>query len=181
MVLIPSNEDFSQGAASGIIDANFLEGLYECVIDETFIDLARPVTLHLRPIREQDVTTQSQMSAAQYNPFFGGVGAPRANTRDTGVRVTPRDTIYQAHIRVGPMKGIPDLMGIGDLKANEAMITLTIGAVEHLEETLSITIEGRRYEIDESRPIGFSERKYIMVKLSEINEKNSPDEAQGTV
>ncbi|WP_337905344.1 hypothetical protein, partial [Mesomycoplasma ovipneumoniae] len=63
-----------------------------------------------------------------------------------------------------------DYLGIGDLKANEAVVTLDIGALEHLGETLSISIEGRRYSITETRPIGFSSRRFILVKMSEIQE-----------
>ena len=57
------------------------------------------------------------------------------------------------------------------------MITLVIESLPHLKETLSISIEGRRYHITETRPIGFSTRRYIMVKLKEIQEleDNSPD------
>jgi hypothetical protein len=63
-----------------------------------------------------------------------------------------------------------DTLGIGELKENEIVVTLDIAAIPHLDETLSFSVEGRRYSISETRPIGFSKRQYILVFGDEINE-----------
>jgi hypothetical protein len=172
MVLLPNNENFT--ASSGIIDSTFLESVYHSIIDETFLDLGRTVVLHLNPEIQQDVVTQSQPAPQQYNPFFGRTPVPFTNTRHTGTRITERDVEYEAHIRVGPVKADEDTQGIGDLLDNEAMITLVIEALPHLQQTISVSIEGRRYRIDETRPIGFSQRRYVMCKLTEIQELEPP-------
>lgn len=170
MIQLTSNEDFT--ASSGIINMPALEAVYHSVMDEAFVDLGRTITLHLNPVIEQDTTTQGLAPPQQYNPFFGGVPVPKSNTKGKGVKVTPRDVNYTAQIKVGPLKEGKDMTGMGDLKANEAMITLVIEALPHLQDTLSISVEGRRYSIIETRPIGFTKRRYIMVKLEEINEKD---------
>lgn len=172
MVTLAPNEDFTQ--ASGIINMPFLENVYHTIIDETFLDLGRPVTLHLEPIQQQDNVTQSQPQPGQVNPFFGGrVPVPHTNTRNSGTKVKHRDVPYTAHIVIGPIKEGEDKLGIGDLKANQAAVTLDIGAIPHLAETISISIEGRRYSINETRSIGFSTRRYIIVILDEINEADA--------
>jgi len=178
MVLENSLQDFSAG--SGLIDMPFLESLYHSVIDETFMDIGRNITLHLPPIVEQDAPTQGQPQSAQYNSYFGRTPAPRTNTRGTGTKITPRDVIYKAQIKVGPMKEGDDTTGMGDLKANQAMITIAIEGLGHVKDAISISIEGRRYTVDETRPIGFSQRRYVMCLLTEINEADTaPGESDG--
>jgi hypothetical protein len=172
MVILPNGQDLT--AASGLINIGFLENVYHSIIDETFVDLGRRVVFHLQPSQEQDVVTQSKPQAQQYNPFFGRVGVPNTNTRNPGTKITPRDVIYDAHIRIGPMKEGTDTTGMGDLKANEAMITVVIEAMQYIDQIISISIEGRRYSVMETRPIGFSSRRYIMMKLEEINEREAP-------
>ncbi len=180
MILLPTKEDFSQ--ASGLFDGKYFESIYEAFVDTSFVQFARIITLHLRPSIQEDINTQNQAQAQQYNPFFGRVPVPNTNTRGTGAKVTPRDINYKAHVKIGPMKIGPaslgreaeeDLLGIGDLKSNEAMITLGIESLTDLQNTLSISIEGRRYSISERRQIGFSRRKYIMVWLKEIQERDN--------
>jgi len=172
MVLISNNEDLT--ASSGIINMPFLENIYHSVMDETLMDLGRTVTLHLKPEVEQDVTTQSLPAPQQYNPFFGRTPVPQANTRNAGVKITPRDVQYKAHIVVGPLKVSEDTEGIGDLADNEARITLVVEALPHLEETISIDIEGRKYSLEETRPHGFSVRRYVICFLKEIQETGPP-------
>lgn len=172
MVLLPNNQNLT--ASSGLINISFLEQIYHSVIDETFMDLGRTVVLHLKPEIQQDTVTQSQPAPQQYNPFFGRTPVPKINTRNPGVKITPRDVEYSAHIKIGPLHEGDDSMGIGNLLANEASITLVIEALPHIQETLSVSIEGRRYSIDETRPIGFSTRRYIICKLTEIQETEPP-------
>ncbi len=171
MILIPSNQDFS--AASGIINAGFLENIYHSFIDDSFLSFGRNITLHLKPMIEEDVGTQTQIQSAQFNPFFGRAGVPKTNTRNTGTKVTHRDIQYKAHIKIGPLKEGDDSTGIGNLNANECAVTLPIESLEYVKEALSVSIEGRRYSLVETRPIGFSQRKYIIVKLVEIQESDS--------
>jgi hypothetical protein len=168
MVLVPNNQDLSQ--ASGVIDVAAFEQIYHSCMDDALASLGRTVTFHLEPSVEQDVSTQGQPQAGQFNPFFGGVATPNTNTRGRGTKITTREVEYLAHIRVGPM-GADDTDGIGDLKDNEVMITVVVEALPHVKEALSMSIEGRRYNIKETRPIGFSVRRYLMVKGEEIEEQ----------
>jgi hypothetical protein len=179
MVLLTSNQDLSQ--ASGIIDFGFFESMYECMMDEAMLGLGRIVTFHLEPEIRQDVTTQSQPAPQQYNPFFNRTPVPSTNTRNTGARVEPRDVEYSAHIRLGPLSADEDNTGMGELTDTQAIITVVIEALEHVEKALSVSVEGRRYSIDRNRPIGFSKRKYLMLKLEQIQEREpkTPDNTIG--
>lgn len=173
MIFVNNNQNLS--AASGIINMPFLEGLYHSFMSEALLDLGRQVVFHLRPLIEQDNTnTQNLPQAQQYNPYFGRVVAPNSNTRNSGTKNTPRDVAYSAHIKVGPTRSGDDTTGMGDLKANECTVTVVIEALEHVLEALSVSIEGRRYSIVETRPIGFTRRRYLMVKLQEIQEMENP-------
>jgi len=172
MVNLTPNQDFS--TASGIINVGFMESVYHSFMSEAFVDLGRPVTFHLPPIKEQDVQTQSQPAPQQFNPFFSRVPVPNTNTRGTGVKVTPRDVTYKAQIVVGPLKNDLRLTGMGWLDNNEAMITVVVEALEHVLAALAVSIEGRRYTVVETRPIGFSVRRYLMVKLREVQESQPP-------
>lgn len=172
MVNVTPNQDFS--TASGIINVGFLENVYHSFMSEAFVDLGRPVTFHLPPIKEQDVQTQSQPAAQQYNPFFSRVPVPATNTRNTGVKVTPRDVTYKGQIVVGPLSNDKRLNGMGWLNENEAMVTVVIEALEHVTAAIAVSIEGRRYTVVETRPIGFSVRRYLMVKLRAIQETENP-------
>ena len=184
MVLITSNQDLT--AASGLINIGFMEAIYHSFMDEAMVDLGRDVTFHLPPIVEQDTPTQTQAAPQQYNPFFQRVPVPAANTRNSGTKVTPRDVVYKAHIVVGPLSPArfakdARLTGMGWLNENEAMLTLVIESLEHVLRALSLSIEGRRYTVVETKPIGFSTRKYLMVKVRAIQEieNPSPDKAVG--
>lgn len=177
MVIIPNNQDLT--ASSGLIDIGSLEHIYHSFMSEALVDLGRDVTFHLPPISEQDVATQSQPAPQQYNPFFGRAPIPSANTRNTGFKVTPRDVIYKAQIVIGPLMSPRfaneyRLTGMGYLNENEAMITVVIEALEHALKAIAISIEGRRYQIVETRPVGFSVRKYLMIKLRHIQETENP-------
>jgi hypothetical protein len=175
MIFITNNEDLTAG--SGIINMPFLENVYHSFMDEALADLGGqrvPVVFHLAPMIEQDPITQSQKAPQQYNPYFGRTPVPLTNTRNPGTKITQRDVSYTAHIVIGPLKPANDLMGIGYLKDNEAMITVVIEALQHVKEALSVSIEGRRYSVETTRPIGFSVRRYLMVKLTEIQEAEPP-------
>lgn len=175
MVLIPNLE--SLVASSGLINMPYLESIYRSFMDEALQTLGGsrgPVTFHLPPQIQQDASTQAQRAPQQYNPFFQRTTVPNVNTRNSGTKVTHRDVQYTAHILVGPMVEGDDSNGIGDLKENEAAITVVIEALQHVQEALSVSIEGRRYSVVETRPIGFSVRRYLIVKLEEIQESEPP-------
>ena len=179
MTLLPNNENFA--ASSGLIDVPFMENLYHSIIDEMFIDLGRTVVFHLEPEIQQDTTTQQQAAPQQYNPFFRRTAVPNHTTRSPGVRISTREVQYEAQIKVGPMIAGNDDTGMGDIAENEAVITVVIEALQHVREALSVSIEGRRYSVEETRPIGFSKRLYLMVKLAEIQESEArtPDDTIG--
>jgi hypothetical protein len=54
------------------------------------------------------------------------------------------------------------------------MITVVAEAIDHVNEARSVSIEGRRYAVENTRPIGFSKRRYLMVLLEEIQETEAP-------
>lgn len=176
MIFISNNQDLS--AASGILNIPFLEAIYHSVMDDALAGLGGQrgqVIFHLNPVVQQDTTTQSRPAPQQYNPFFGRAPVPNQPTRNPGVKLTQRDVSYTAHIVVGPrIPGTNDLHGIGHLNNNEAMITVVIEALQHVQDALSVSIEGRRYSVMNTRPIGFSQRRYLMVKLAEIQETEQP-------
>lgn len=176
MILINNFEDLTAG--SGIINMPFLENIYHSVMDEALQDLGGlrgPVIFHLQPLVQQDNVTQAQHAPQQYNPFFGRVPVPVTNTRNTGTKITTRDVEYTAHIVFGPTLNLPnDKLGIGFLKQNEAMITVVIEALSHVRQALSVSIEGRRFAIADTRPIGFTVRRYLMIKLREVQEDENP-------
>lgn len=175
MVLIPNIQDLTAG--SGIINMPFLEAIYHSFMDEALSDLGGSrgqAVFHLDPSIEQDVATQGSKAPQQYNPFFRGVGVPQKNTRTPGTKITHRDVEYTAHIRVGPMKQGEDVKGMGDLLDDEIQLTLVIEALNHVKAAQSFSVEGRRYSVEDTRPIGFSQRRYLMVKGKEIQEQEPP-------
>ena len=175
MVIINNAEDLT--SSSGIINMPFLDSIYHSFMSEALQDLGGqrgPVTFHLPPTVQQDTPTQAQVGPQQYNPFFQRVPVPSANTRNTGIKVTPRDVIYTAHIRVGPLDTEQDVTGAGRLKLGEARITVVAEALQHAKQALSVSIEGRRYTVIAIRPIGFTQRRYLMIVLAEIQESEQP-------
>lgn len=163
------SEDFSE--AGGFLDVAGFEAIYESFIDESFVKLSRVITLHMPPILTENIATQTGPASQQYNPFFGRSARP-GPTRNTGAEVTYHDIQYHVHIKIGPFDG-DDTKGIGRLEANEISATFVIEALTDIKRALSFSIEGRRYSIMTTRPIGFSTRKYVMCKLREINEKDT--------
>jgi hypothetical protein len=174
MINVNAIQDLTAG--SGLLHVGYLADIYHSFMDESLQDFGRDVILHLEPQVQSDTITNSQPQPSQYNPFFGRTGIPSPTTKNTGVRITPRDVTYKAHIRIGPKTG-PDDTGMGNLKENEAMITVVAEALSHIKSARSISIEGRRYGlVGDPRPIGFLDRKYIMVKLGEIQESDIKDD-----
>lgn len=150
-------------------------------MSEAMVDLGRTVTFHLQPTKQQDVVTQSKPAPQQYNPFFQRVPVPATNTRNTGTKNTPRDVQYKAQIVFGPIDKDLQLTGMGKLEEDEAMITVVIEALEHVNEAIAVSIEGRRFTVMGTKPTGFSVRRYLLVKLKTIQEQEppSPDKTVG--
>jgi len=176
MVLLPNNQDLT--ASSGLLNIPFLENIYHSFMDDALDGLGGNrglVVFHLPAQIQQDAITQGKPASQQYNPFFSRVPTPSTNTRNSGTKNIIRDVQYNAHIVVGPrIPSADDTDGIGRLNNNEAMITVVIEALAHVQEALTCSIEGRRYIVDNTRPIGFSQRRYLMVKLIEVQEKEKP-------
>lgn len=173
MINITPIQDLTAG--SGLINIGYLADIYHSFIDESLQDMGRQIIIHLEPQIQSDTTTNSQPQPSQYNPFFGRAAIPSPSTKNSGVKITPRDVIYNAHVRIGPKTG-PDNTGIGNLKENEAAITVVAEALQHIKAARSISIEGRRYAVIETRPIGLIDRKYVIVKLGEIQESDIKDD-----
>jgi hypothetical protein len=169
MITIPPNPHLS--ASSGLINIAALDALYAAFMDEALEDLGREVIVHLEGQIQADSATNARPQVQQYNPFFQRTVSPSPSTKGPGVKFIPRDTTYKAHIKVGPKTG-PDNKGIGDLKENEAMLTVVIEALPHFQSARSMSIEGRRYAVIETRPIGFTTRRYVMLKIGEIQESD---------
>ena len=173
MVLLPNNQNLL--AASGLVNMPFLEAIYHSMMDEMMGDMGRIVTFHLPPLVQQDNVTQGKAAPQQYNPFFNRVPVPNTNTRNPGTKITHRDVQYNAQIVFGPLAAPKDdKTGMGDLATDEARITVVIEALPHVQEAYGVSIEGRRFRIDQTRPIGLSTRRYLMVKLKEVQELEPP-------
>lgn len=142
-------------------------------MDEALAGIGRDITVHLPPEIISDSATNAQPQVSQYNPFFKRAINPSPTTRNAGVKYINRDVIYKAHIRIGP-KEANELGGMGKLHDNEAEITVVESALFHIKKALSISIEGRRYKVapNPPRPVGFLSRKYLLVKLCEIQESD---------
>lgn len=173
MINIPNNQNLTAG--SGLVNMPHLDSIYHSFMDEALDDLGREVIVHLEPQIQSDSVTNALPQVQQYNPFFQRTVSPSPSTKGPGVKITTRDTTYKAHIKIGPKSG-PDVAGIGNLKENEAAITVVIEALSHIKSARSLSIEGRRYAVIETRPIGFIDRKYVIVKLGEIQESDIKDD-----
>lgn len=173
MITIIPNQNLT--ASSGLINMGHLASIYHSMMDEALTDLGRPIIFHLQPAIASDSATNSENQSRQYNPFFGRSPIPSPTTKNAGVRITNRDVTYTGHIVVGPKSG-PDTQGIGSLKENQCSITVVIGALQHLKEARSFSIEGRRYSLVETRPIGFVDRKYVIAILQEIQESDTQED-----
>jgi len=169
MIIITPNPHISM--SSGLINIAALDALYASFMDEALEDLGREVIVHLEGQKQSDTITNSQPQALQYNPFFGRTISPSPSTKGPGVKFISRDTTYKAHIKIGPKTG-PDNKGVGNLKENEAMLTVYIEAMPHFQTARSMSIEGRRYALIETRPIGFTQRRYAILKIGEIQESD---------
>lgn len=155
---------------------NEFEECYNSIFDSSFAALGRNIVLHLTPEKTNDTDgIQASTPALHYSPFSGR--APRrapsniSTVRQTGVRLVHRDVTYSAHIKHGP-KDADDNGGVS-LERNEVMTTTVIESQPHVDEALTATIDGKRYQKEWSRPIGFRDLRYVITKWSEVNEKQN--------
>ncbi len=176
MVLLTPNEDLS--AASGLLNIPHMEDIYHSFMDEALVTLGGdrgPAILHLPPILQQDNSTQSLPQPQQYNPFLKRAPLPSPGVKHTGAKVEHRDVEYTVLDRIDDKDG-DDTRGIGRLKANEIELTFVIEALDHVNECLSLSFEGRRYRVDRTKPIGFSRRRYLLVVCQAIQEQDTNTE-----
>lgn len=149
------------------------ENCYHNIFDSSFFALGRNIVLHLTPQKTIDSSgVQASTPAVHYNPFDRRAGrqvpSQISTTRTPAVRLVHRDVTYKAHIKHGP-KDANDNNGISLLE-NEVMTTTLIESLSHLNEAQSATIDGGRYQLEWTRPIGFRDVRYVISKWSAINE-----------
>ena len=152
------------------------ENCYDSLMDSSFAALGRTITLHLTPEKTIDTSgLQAAPTALHYSPFGGR--APRrapstiSTVRQTAVRLVHRDVEYVAHIKHGP-KDQDDVGGI-TLERDEVLTTTVMESLSHVNEALTATIDGQRYNKDWTRLIGFQDVRYVMTKWKEVNEKEN--------
>lgn len=170
----PLGQPSDDGSFSDI--QNEFENCYHSIFDSSFAALGRNIVLHLTPEKSLDASgLQASTPAVHYNPFDrrGGRSVPSqiSTTRTPAVKLVHRDVTYAAHIKHGP-KDADDNSGV-ELLEDEAMTTLLIEAEPHVNQCQSATIDGRRYNVESVRQIGFRDRRYIIVKWKAINEKEN--------
>jgi hypothetical protein len=146
-------------------------------MDSSFAALARPLILHLQPEKTIDVSgVEASTNALHYNPFMrrGGRQVPSTitTTRMPAVQQVHRDVEYAAHIKHGP-KNAKDNGGV-ELLEGETMTKTVLASSKHLNGAISATIDGRRFNLEWTRPIGFRDLRYIIAKWSRINEAENP-------
>lgn len=149
------------------------ENCYHTMIDSSFFALGRMITLHLEPVKTEDTDgVQASTPAVHYNPFQGRGGrqvpSQISTTRTPAVKITHRTAEYIAHIKHGP-KDADDKGGV-ELLENQVQTTTLIESKLHINGTLTATIDGRRYNLESTRPIGFRDVRYLISKWTRVNE-----------
>jgi len=152
---------------------NEFEQYYDSIFDSSFAALGRNIVLHLTPERTEDTTgVQASTPAVHYNPFMRRAGrqvpSQISTTRTPAVQIVYRDVTYTAHIKHGP-KDADDNGGV-QLELGEVMTTTVFESLPHLTEAQSATIDGRRYTLESTRPIGFRDVRYVIAKWKQTNE-----------
>jgi len=169
MTTLPTREDLSQ--ASGVIPYTQFNSIYEGFMDDAMLRLGRQIMIHLPPSVSEDKSANTKDSPAGYNPFFRGSSRPTAGGKNRGLNVEPRDIPYTAQIRHGP-KPANDHTGVGELSDEEVQTTTVYASLVDIDACVSATIDGKRYEKQkDSRPVGFSNLKYVIQVWSRIAEE----------
>ncbi len=153
------------------------ENCYGSLMDSAFFALGRMIMLHLQPEKIIDTSgVQASTLAVHYNPFQrrGGRQVPStiSTTRMPAVQLIHRDVEYIAQIKHGP-KDADDKGGVA-LLDGEAMTTTVIASRKHLNGAITATIDGGRFTLEWTRPIGFRDVRYLMAKWKVIDEVENP-------
>ncbi len=151
------------------------ENCYASLMDSSFFALGRTIVLHLEPERTIDASgVEASTIAVHYNPFMGRGGrqvpSTISTTRMPAVTLVHRDVEYIAHIKHGPKDA--DDQGV-ELLDDEVMITTLIASRAHISAAISATIDGRRFNLESTRPIGFRDIRYLMSKWRRVNEREN--------
>lgn len=149
------------------------ENCYHSLMDSSFFALGRTIVLHLTPEKTVDASgVEASTPAVHYNPFMrrGGRQVPStiSTTRTPAVIVVHRDVSYAAHIKHGP-KDADDKGGV-ELLDDEVQTTTLIESQKHINGSLTATIDGRRFNLESTRPIGFRDVRYLISKWKRVNE-----------
>lgn len=149
------------------------ENCYQNLINSSFFALGRVIILHLEPQKIEDTTgVEASTPAVHYNPFQrrGGRQVPSSisTTRTPAIQVIHRNVEYIAHIKHGP-KDVDDQGGVSLLE-NEVQTTTLIESKLHIKGTLTATIDGKRYHLESTRPIGFRDVRYLISKWTSVDE-----------
>lgn len=153
------------------------ENCYHSIMDSSFFALGRTITLHLRPEKIIDVSgVEASTPAVHFNPFMrrGGRQVPStiSTTRMPAVQLIHRDVEYVAHIKHGPKPA--DERGGIELLDGEATTKTLIESSKHINGAITATIDGRRFSLEWTRPIGFRDIRYLIAKWSIVNEAENP-------
>lgn len=170
----PLGQPSDDGSFSQI--QNEFENCYQGIFDSSFAALGRNIVLHLTPEKQVDVSgLQASTPAVHYNPFDrrGGRDVPSqiSTTRTPAVQLVHRDVTYIAHIKHGP-RDEDETNGVR-LERDEAMTTTVLASLPHILQCQTATIDGRRYEKDSTRQIGFRDARYILTKWKIVNEREA--------
>lgn len=168
MINVPNNENL----LGGFSWPNF-DNLYKQVIDGSFAAFARLIVLHLMPIQTPDSGLLAAPQPTQYNPLLGQAprGVPNivSTTRNKAVKITPRDVVYQAHIKHGPAE--IDDKNLIRLEMDQCATTTVYESFQHITEAESVTIDGMRFKLHKSpRPIGLHAKQYLITIWQKIPE-----------
>lgn len=149
------------------------ENCYQNLINSSFFALGRVIILHLEPQKIEDTTgVEASTPAVHYNPFQrrGGRQVPSSisTTRTPAIQVIHRNVEYIAHIKHGP-KDSDDKGGVA-LRDDEVQTTTLIQSQQHINGAITATIDGRRYSLDSTRPIGFRDVRYVIAKWKRVSE-----------
>ena len=149
------------------------ENCYHSLMDSSYFALGRTIVLHLTPEKIIDTSgVEASTPAVHYNPFMrrGGRQVPStiSTTRTPAVQLIHRDVPYAAHIKHGP-KNSDDKGGI-ELFDGEAQTTTLIESQKHINGAITATIDGRRFNLESTRPIGFRDVRYLISKWKRIDE-----------
>jgi len=154
----PANQDLSQAISSPFISAD-METLYEQYMDMMLAQIGRNVTFYMQP-----GLAETTSNPDQYNPWIGQQDPRLGNSGDgsKGATVSPITVVYRAQIVHGPKANTPHMPW--DLKVEEVMISLPIGALQDVKLAVEAEVDGIKYSKKPSdiRQFGLTTPKYIM-------------------